>query len=254
MLIIILTKIITQILLPPGIFVLLLIISAYYFYKKGIKVAFYINLFFAISIYLLFIEPVQDYFYRELEKELTLEASLRGDVIVLLGGGIYENSPDLSGNSVPSDEALARIVMAYRLHKRLNLSVITTGGILTKADISEAELSKRFLIELGVNEREIILENKSRTTRENAQEVKDILKRYNFKKPILVTTAYHMKRAILNFKLEGIEVIPAPCSFRALNKRDYKLYDYFPGPSNPFKPLKEMLGIIYSDIELFLKQ
>ncbi len=249
-----LIKIITQILLPPGIIVILLLLSAYLFFRRGMKLPAYINLTFALITYLLFIEPVQDYFYRVLESDLTLNSSPEGDVIIVLGGGVYENSPDLSGNSVPSDETLARIVMAYRLHKRLRVPVITTGGKLTEADITEAELAKRFLTELGMKESDIITENESRTTRENAEKTALILKEKNFKKPVLVTTAYHMKRSILNFRLSGIDVIPAPCSFKVINKKDYKLFNYIPGPANPFPPLKEMLGILYTDIVLFIRR
>jgi uncharacterized SAM-binding protein YcdF (DUF218 family) len=91
----------------------------------------------------------------------------------------------------------------------------------------------------------IITETFSRTTQENAEYCSKILKERNLKKPILVTTAYHMKRSILNFKKYGVEVIPAPCSFRVINKKEYKIFNYIPGPANPFPPLKEMLGILY---------
>ncbi len=243
-------KIITQILLPPGLIVLLLFASAYLFYKKGIKSAAYTNILLAILMYLLFIEPIQDFFIRELEEGLTLNARPEGDVIVVLGGGIYENSPDIDGNSVPSDEALARIVMTYRLYKRLNILIITTGGKLTDADVTEAEILKRFLLEFGVPPDMIITENYSRTTKENARYVTKILKEKGLKRPILVTSAYHMKRAINNFKIYGFNVTPAPCSFRAINKKEYKIHNYIPGPANPFPFLKELLGILYAEIEL----
>ncbi|MCX7943976.1 MAG: YdcF family protein [Deltaproteobacteria bacterium] len=247
-------KIITQILLPPGLIVLLLLLSAYAFYKKGMKTAAYINFILGLLMYVLFIEPVQDYFYRELEEGLTLGTNINGDVVIVLGGGVYENSPDLNGNTVPSDEALARIVMAYRLHKRLDIPIITTGGRIAKSDHTEADVAKRYLIELGVREDKIITERVSRTTKENAEYTSKILKENGFKRPILVTTAYHMKRAILNFKKYGIQVIPAPCSFRAINRTDYKPFNYIPGPANPFPPLKELLGILYLELELFLKK
>ncbi len=245
-------KILTQILLPPGIFLLLLLLTSYYFYKNGWKKASIINLSISLLIYLSFIEPFQDYFYRILEKDLSLNARPEGDVIVVLGGGVYENSPDLTGNTVPSDEALARIVLAYRLYKNLHLPIIVTGGKLTETDVTEAEVSKRFLVEFGVSDKDIIIEDKSRTTKENAMLTREILKKHNFKRPILVTTAYHMKRAILCFRLYNIDVIPAPCSFKTINKTGYKVFNYIPGPANPFPPLKEILGILYMKILLLI--
>ncbi|MCX7958201.1 MAG: YdcF family protein [Deltaproteobacteria bacterium] len=254
MLLITVIKIITQILLPPGLIVVILFLSAYLFYKKGIKHAAYLNFFLAALTYMLFIEPVQDYFYRELEEGLTLNSNPEGDVIIVLGGGVYENSPDLNGNTVPSDEALARIVMAYRLYKRLDVPIMTTGGKLTETDITEAEIAKRFLIEFGVPENKIITEGFSRTTSENAEYSAKILKEKSLKRPVLITTAYHMKRAMLNFKKYNVDITPAPCSFRAINKREYKLFNYIPGPANPFPPLKEILGILYTDIEIFFTE
>lgn len=248
MLVISLIKILTQIILPPGLIVLVLLLSAYYFFKKGIRSGLYINLFVAMTLYITFIEPFQDHLYGVLESGLTLNARAEGDVIIVLGGGIYEDSPDLTGNTIPSDEALARVVMAYRLYKIMDVPIITTGGRLTETDISESEIAKRFLVDLGVPERDIVSEDNSRTTIENAFYTKEILKRMGFKRPVLVTTAYHMKRAILCFKFYNIDVIPAPCSFRSTNRRTYKIFNYFPGPANPFPPLKELLGIAYMKI------
>ena len=59
----------------------------------------------------------------------------------------------------------------------------------------------------------IILENKSLNTTQNAQYTANILKERNFKNPLVVTSAFHMERAVANFDKLGIKTIPYPCDY-----------------------------------------
>ena len=58
---------------------------------------------------------------------------------------------------------------------------------------------KRFLTDLGVPDPMIIVEDKSRDTIENARYARQICERRGFVRPILVTSAYHLKRSVLSF-------------------------------------------------------
>ena len=119
-----------------------------------------------------------------------------GDVIILLGGGVYDGVPDFSGIGRPSDRALPRVITAARLQKRLNLPVIVCGGAVFEKFTKEAPILKRFLTDLGVSEEKIILEDRSRDTHENAKFTAEICSKMGYKRPILVTSAFHLKRSI----------------------------------------------------------
>jgi uncharacterized SAM-binding protein YcdF (DUF218 family) len=58
----------------------------------------------------------------------------------------------------------------------------------------------------------VLIENRSRNTLENAREVRNLL---GAKRIILVTSAFHMKRAAGMFTKQGFIVIPAPVDYRS---------------------------------------
>src|SRR3989338_5686179 len=188
----ILKKILTPFLLPPGIFIVFLIYS-------GIRLLFKKQWNGGIFIWTLSISPVADAIITGLESNIEIPKNPQGDVIILLGGGSNIGSSDLSGVGSPTGDALARIVTAVRLQNRLNIPIIVSSGQVYKNKPSDAPIIKRFLVDLGVPSNKIILEDKSRDTIENARYAGEICKKMEFKKPILVTSAYHMKRSVLSF-------------------------------------------------------
>jgi uncharacterized SAM-binding protein YcdF (DUF218 family) len=182
-----------------------------------------------------------------LENDLHIPANTSGDVIILLGGGVYDKAPDLSGIGAPSEEMLGRVVTAVRLQKRMNVAVIISGGAVFQGRQAEAPIVKRFLIDLGVPANKVIIEDKSRDTIENAKYTKEICERYNFKKPLVVTSAYHMRRAVISFEKAGMKVTPFPAYFKTWKNKKYGWEDYLPDASDikkSYMALHEYLGIL----------
>jgi uncharacterized SAM-binding protein YcdF (DUF218 family) len=90
--------------------------------------------------------------------------------------------------------------------------VILAGGPLVWK-YTWASLMKQETISLGVPKKAILLEDKSRTTEEDAIFTKEILNKYEYKSCILVTSPYHSRRATEIFrKVMGnkITVLSAP--------------------------------------------
>ena len=121
-------KAVAPFLLPPGIFILLLILSGAWFLKKKKLKAGVLNLSLGCLMWLTTIAPVANSLLRGLESGYDIPETPQGDVIILLGGGVYDQAPDLSGTGVPSEDAMARVVAAVRLQKRLNVPVIASGA------------------------------------------------------------------------------------------------------------------------------
>ena len=69
-----------------------------------------------------------------------------------------------------------------------------------KSGISNAEMMTEIAQAAGVPEKAIILEEKSQTTFENAQNIQKILEENHWRSLILVTSPYHQKRAYFSFK------------------------------------------------------
>lgn len=245
----ILKKLITPFLVPPGIFILLLILSGYVFWRRKKRRAARLHILLGLLLWLVTIVPVSDFMLRGLESGFKIPENPKGDVLILLGGGAYEEAADLTGAGSPSNEMLARIITAVRLQKRLDIPVIVSGGKVFEDRQAEAPIVKRILVDLGVRDNMVILEGRSRDTIENARYSSDISKKAGYKKPILVTSAFHMKRSVMSFKKVGVEVLPVPAGFKTWENKRYIWEDYLPhGLDNMDSAIKEYLGILFYKI------
>lgn len=239
-------KLITPFLVPPGIFIVVLLCSAWWFLSKKNWKAGLFNFFIACIMWLLSIAPVSNRLLSGLESEYMVPRNATGDVIILLGGGVYDKSPDLSGVGVPSEEALVRVVMAVRLHKALGAPIIACGGRVFEDGVAEASILKRFLVDLGVPSGQVILEQNSKDTFENARYARQIVESFDYKAPLLVTSGYHMRRSLLSFAKVGLDVTPAPAGMKTWGKRDYGWKSYLPDSlNNTAIAVKEYLGIAF---------
>jgi uncharacterized SAM-binding protein YcdF (DUF218 family) len=80
--------------------------------------------------------------------------------------------------------------------------------------VTEAELARAFYLEQGVDLARVTLEAGSRTTRENARQVAALLGARCQEPWLLVTSAWHMPRAVAEFESVGCRVTPYPVDFR----------------------------------------
>jgi uncharacterized SAM-binding protein YcdF (DUF218 family) len=125
--------------------------------------------------------------------------------IILLGGGTIYGEDDVL---VPPPDVLARIVVSadnYAACKRTaaTCQVIVSGGNPQRHAATEADTYLPYLLRKQVPRTDIVLENSSRTTYENARNVSAILERSRYDSLILVTSAYQMPRALLDFHRFG---------------------------------------------------
>jgi uncharacterized SAM-binding protein YcdF (DUF218 family) len=244
-----LKKVLTPFLLPPGIFIISLIFAgAWFLHKKNWRVGM-ATLVLGCSAWVLSIAPVSDAMIRGLESEYGIPKNPEGDVIILLGMGVDNNAPDLSGQGAPSDAYLTRIVTAVRLQKRLNIPIIVSGAGGSKYGVAEDHIVKRFLKDLNVPAEKIIIEDQSRDTLENAVFVQEICAKMGFANPILVTSAYHMKRAILIFRKIGLEATPFPTGFKSYRDQPYNWKAFLPADFRKASiSISEYIGFIFYKI------
>ena len=238
-------KLITHCLLPPGIFIVFLLLVSI-FLKRRLKL---LALFFALFIYILSIGPTKDLLLVPLEDSFpvpSLEEVNKGNAYVVLGGGIYDNTPDIDGKGTLSGDALARVLAAYKLYRISKKPIILSGGrIFGRA--AEAEIAKRTLISLGASEKDIITESKSIDTYENALFVKEIADARKVSRIVLVTSAYHMKRSHLLFSRHFREVIPYPAGYLT-SRTGYDVLSFMPSAASLADAsiaTKEYMGIAF---------
>jgi uncharacterized SAM-binding protein YcdF (DUF218 family) len=240
-----LKKALKHFLLPPGIFVVVLICSGVWYSFKKYGKAGLATLATGTVLWTLSTAPVSYCLMNGLESGVRIPSDPRGDVIILLGGGIYRGVDDFSGEGAPSEKMLARIVTAVRLQKKLNIPVIVSGGAIFPWEQPEASVDKRFLVDLGVPADKVLIEDRSRDTMENARYAKEICDRLHFTKPLLVTSAFHMNRAAWSFKKLGMHITPYPANYHTGKQKRFTWLDYLPGSlDQTTDSISEYLGLL----------
>ena len=137
------------------------------------------------------------------------------DGIIVLGGAIDGSGP---GDEVVLNEGAERLTVVPELARRYpNARILFSGGsgALIDDGNAEAKFALRLLESLGVPRGRITLEDQSRNTVENAVYSKAIVQPKPDERWLLVTSAYHMPRAIGVFRKAGFPVEPYPVDWRA---------------------------------------
>lgn len=124
------------------------------------------------------------------------------DYIILLGAKVNGTTPSLSLQS-RIDEA-ARFLIEHE-----KTMVIVSGGQGRDEDISEAKVMQQGLIEHGIDKNRMIVEEKSTSTYENIVFSKALLPS-GLDTGLLVTNDYHLYRALLIARKEGLNVSGLP--------------------------------------------
>lgn len=133
------------------------------------------------------------------------------DAIVLLGGALRGDSR--KGILPDMNQYADRLVHAVALYKAGKSDYLLLTGGAAPGSRSEAHLMRDVLVVMGVPEEAMILEDKSANTHENAIKSAKTLGDRGMNRILLVTSGFHMPRAVPLFQKQGLEVIPAPTDF-----------------------------------------
>lgn len=97
----------------------------------------------------------------------------------------------------------ARISKGVQLYKEGWAPVLVFSGAAASGEVSNARAMARIAIQDGVPEEAILMEERSKTTAENATFTSDLLKQHGYDSFILVTSPYHQRRTYELFKKEN---------------------------------------------------
>lgn len=213
-------KFVASFILPPGIFIVILFVLSAKLYSHAdnrwddrLKNLSLILAGLTFIFYLLCTGFVAEKTLGYLENFYQPPEKPDGDVIIMLGGGAMSDVPDVDGVGSLCSSPANRLLTAVRLQKNLHVPILLSGGQVYSDTGAEAKIAGRILESLGVESKDVIMETESVNTTQNAAFTKKILAEHDFKKPILVTSAFHMRRAVLAFEQEGIKVTPYPADY-----------------------------------------
>ncbi len=121
-------------------------------------------------------------------------------------------------------------IQLYKAHKIKSIIISGGAAVVVGNQLPEAESLKKTFLTAAIPSNAMILETKSRNTRENSLFTKATIDSLGLKGPfLLVTSAFHMKRAKGCFKKAGIEVTAYPVDYYSTDGKFTP--DYFIIPS-----------------------
>jgi uncharacterized SAM-binding protein YcdF (DUF218 family) len=165
--------------------------------------------------------------------------------IIVLGGGIRLQGSvlrDTLSLSEAGDRLLALADLARR-YPTARIVVSGASGDLFSEGAAEADLVREHAHMLSVDPARILVEDRSRNTYENAEYTSAMLKPEPGQTWLLVTSAWHMPRAVGAFRRAGFSVIAYPVDFRATSPW-WPFSEVAAGLGATDLVAKELLGIL----------
>ncbi len=121
--------------------------------------------------------------------------------------GMAEYNKDLKVLSARRGiDRIWQTISLYKNGKIKKILISGDSGYVIRKGLHEADQLKEVLVKWGIPAEDIIVENKSKNTYENAQFTGNLLRQYKYKKKfLLITSALHMPRAAACFKKQNLE-------------------------------------------------
>jgi uncharacterized SAM-binding protein YcdF (DUF218 family) len=144
------------------------------------------------------------------------------DGIVMLGGAVLADV-SIARGTIALDEAAARLAVTVELARRYpNARILISGGpsSLIYDEEPEAGVAMKELEALGIPHDRISVEEQSRNTVENAVFSRLIANPKPGERWLLVTSAFHMPRAVGTFRAAGFPIEPYPTDYRTRGPGD----------------------------------
>jgi uncharacterized SAM-binding protein YcdF (DUF218 family) len=127
----------------------------------------------------------------------------RGETAIVLGAAVIGDKP--------TPVFAARLDHAARLYREGRAArVLVTGGRSPEDKLSEAAAGSAYLQGQGVPAAAILIEDRSRTTRQNLANAARVLGSERAKPVLIVSDPLHMRRAMAMAAAEGFDALPAP--------------------------------------------
>jgi uncharacterized SAM-binding protein YcdF (DUF218 family) len=148
--------------------------------------------------------------------------------IIVLGGGIESGLSEARAQIVVNDAGERPIYLADLARRYPAARLVFSGGSgFIGGGIAEADIVSRQADTIGVPRTRLILENRSRNTRENATFTAALVQPKPGERWLLVTSAWHMPRAVGCFRQAGFAVDAFPVDYRTRGWGDLTRFNGF---------------------------
>lgn len=243
------SKILWMLLSPDSLFVFLLSVSLILLFFNRRKTAIVLLTILTSCTLLLSFFSVGGLMLYPLESRFKHNPELpqQVDGIIVLGGSVIADVSDewQQLETYSSHERLSNFIELA--HRYPQAKLVLTGGnpSLDRNKPSEAEIMRDYFLKSGIEEKRLLLENQSRNTAENVSNTKLIIKPEKNETWLLITSAYHMPRAVGLFCQQGWPVTPYPVDHQTIPGKLYDINYSLMGHANDFMmATHEWLGLL----------
>ncbi|MGP8217188.1 MAG: YdcF family protein [Bacteroidia bacterium] len=212
-------------LITPTVWIFILLLAGLLVKRQPLKKRLFITA--AVVFYFFSNDFILNEFMIKWEVPAIADSAINGkyDVAIVLGGYTeYDNEL----HRVQFSHGADRLLHALRLYKRgyvRKLLLDGGSGSLIGTNV-EAPKLRKYLLDIGIPDSDIVIEQRSRNTHENAVFAKPLLDSLApHGKYLLITSGYHMRRAIGCFNKAGVHTL-AYTTDRIAGPMKFEL-DYF---------------------------
>ena len=204
--------------LQPGNLLLLCLLAGMLLLLRGRRRGELLVAVAAIGLLLFAVAPIGSAMMLALEQRFPRPPKLpdRIEGILVLGGAV-ETRISLAYGETVFNGSIARVLAGAALarkHPEAKLALVGGEGELFPVGFAEARATQSFVLEEGIPATRLIIEERSRSTHENAVYAKALIRPEAKQNWVLVTSAYHMPRAVAAFRAVDWPVIPYPVDFK----------------------------------------
>ena len=176
----------------------------------------------------------------------TPNETARADTVIVLSGMVTLIEKN-DGIHYEFSEAVDRIFAGINLLKigKAQKIILTRGKLPWSVGVPEGEFLAEFIQSQGINPNRILLSEIVQNTNDEAKAISRMLPKNS--EVILVTSAFHMPRAVKVFQNQNLKVIPYAVDFRS-SVKEINIIDFLPQAS-AFKDsnfyFREIIGRVY---------
>jgi len=245
-----LSKIFWFVAAPGNLFFGLLILSGLLLWTPWVRAGRALASLLIVAGLFIAIVPVGSWVVWHLENRFPQMQDLpeRVDGIVVAGGVVDPGASEARGQPVIGD-AVERLTAASQLAILFpDAKVIFSGGSgdLHRQDLKEADYVAPFFQQLGVPPERIVFENQARNTVENAEITLKIANPQPAETWVLVTSAFHMPRAMGTFRKAGWHILAYPTDYGTSPDFEWRYgFNFFHGMGKLTQAVHETLGLIF---------
>jgi uncharacterized SAM-binding protein YcdF (DUF218 family) len=141
----------------------------------------------------------------------------------------------------PSPGLRERLEQAATLYEEGYVSkLLVTGGLGEGKTITEAAVSRNYLVAKGIPEEDILLESKSTSTYENLLYGQQVLEEHHIQDALIISHDYHLARAMIMADSLGIVASPVGTTSHVL--------------FGPYHKAREVLALTYWELSRLFTQ